>query len=65
MKAPWTEGFWPEAVWILMTNLSLLVAFVAFLSALGFLWHHGPRLLIKYGPEWLTRLGLRWEKRRA
>ena len=64
MGKPWEAGFFPEWVWNLMTNLGLLVAIVAVISAVGYLWKHGPRLLIKYGFTWMTKLGLKWETRR-
>lgn len=64
MRKPWEADFFPEAVWNTMTNLGLVVAFVALLSALWWLWSHGPGLLVKYGPSWFTRVGLWWQGKR-
>ncbi len=64
MNPPWEPDFFPPEVWQLATNLGLLVAFVAFLSALGWVWKHGPELLIAHGFVWMTKLGMRWETRR-
>ena len=58
-------GLFPEWVWVVMSDLGLFVAIVALLSALGYLWHNGPGLLIKYGPRWMTKLGLHWNNRRT
>lgn len=65
MKAPWSPDFFPQEVWNLMTNLGLLVAFVALLSAIWWLWQRGPGLLIKYGPGWMTTLGHWWGGKRG
>ena len=64
MGRPWEADFFPEWVWNLMTNLGLLVAIVAFFSAVWWLWTHGPALLIKYGFAWMTRLGEWWGGKR-
>ncbi len=64
INAPWSADFFPSPVWQLMTNLGLLVAFVALLSAIWWLWSNGPEKLIKYGPKWMTRIGHWWGDRR-
>ena len=64
MRPIWEEGFWPEEVWITLGNLAPFAAFVAFLGAVYWLWQRGPGLLVKYGPEWMTKLGNRWAARR-
>ena len=64
ISEPWSPDFFPDALWNLMTNVGLVVAVVAFISAVLWLWDRGPKLLIKYGPAWLTTLGLHWDGRR-
>lgn len=58
-------GIFPEWVWSLMTDIGLIVAIVAAISALLWLWDRGPGLLIKYGPQWMTTLGNKWHGRRT
>lgn len=65
MGRPWETDFFPEWLWILMTNLAMLGAVIAFVTMLMWVWDRGPRLLIKYGPGWMTRLGLRWGNKRT
>ena len=60
----WQENFWPEWLWVLMTNLGMLAAIVATISAFVWLWDRGPKLLIENGPDWMTRLGHYWQGRR-
>ena len=61
---PWETDFFPEELWNLMTNLGLLAALIAIWASLVWVFKRGPALLIKYGPVWMTKLGLRWETRR-
>ena len=65
MNAPWEVDFFPAPMWQLMTNLGLLVAIVAVISAVVYLYKHGPALLIKYGFAWMTRLGVWWGGKRS
>lgn len=64
MKPIWEEGFWPEEVWTTLGNLAVFGAIVGVISAFAWLWSRGPGLLIKHGPEWMTKLGERWQGRR-
>ena len=64
MNAPWSDNFWPDPLWQLMTNLGMLVALVALIGAIGYLWKRGPALLIKYGFDWMSAIGHRWNDRR-
>lgn len=59
-----TEGYVPQAVWSILTDLGAIVAIVAVFSAVMYGWKHGPALLVKYGPNWWTNLGHRWGSRR-
>ena len=61
MNRPWEENFYPEWMWFLAANLIALAGVVA---ALLLLWHHGPRLLIKYGPRLFTQWGETWDGKR-
>ena len=64
MGKPWEAAFFPEWVWHLMTNLGLIAAVIAAWASLVWVWNRGPALLIKYGPAWMTKLGLHWGARR-
>ena len=57
-------GLFPSWMWTVMTDLGFFVAVVAVISALAWLWKHGPRLLIENGPNLFTNLGKRWEQKR-
>ncbi len=59
------DGLFPEWVWTVMTDVGLVVAVVAFFSALLWLWQRGPGFLVKYGPEWTTTLGEWWHGKRG
>ena len=61
MRVPWEENFYPEWLWILAANVVFLAGVIA---ALILLWHHGPALLIKYGPKLFTQWGETWEGKR-
>jgi len=62
MNKPWEENFYPEWIWFLAANVILLAGVVA---AAILLWHHGPALLIKYGPQLFTRWGTAWDDKRT
>ena len=66
MMADWYPegGYVPDQVWYLMGDLAIFAAVVATISGVMFLWRHGPRLLIKYGPTLFTTWGNRWDLRR-
>lgn len=64
MKPIWEEGFWPPEVWTTLGNLAIFGAIVGVISALLYLWHRGPGIFIKYGPAWMTKLGLHWTDKR-
>ena len=64
MNRPWESDFFPEWVWQLATNLGLLAAFIAVWASIVWVWKRGPALLIKYGPAWMTKLGIHWGARR-
>jgi len=57
-------GYVPDEVWYLMGDLAIFAAVVATIAGIRFLWQHGPRLLIKYGPILFTTWGNRWMMRR-
>jgi hypothetical protein len=58
------EGYVPQIVWSVLSDLGAIVAVIAVFSAIAYGWKRGPVLLIKYGPDWWTRLGHRWGDRR-
>ena len=64
MNRPWEADFFPDAVWHLMTNLGLLAAVIAVWASILYAWKHGPALLIKFGPDWFTRIGHWWGGKR-
>lgn len=57
-------GIWPEWVWQVIADIGIIAAFAAVIAAVIYLWNHGPRLLIEHGPNWMTKLGLRWKDHR-
>ena len=64
MNAPWEADFFPPEVWQLATNLGLFAAFIAAWASAVWVWRRGPGLLIKFGPDWFTKIGHRWQARR-
>ncbi len=60
MGYPWEAEFFPAWVWHLMTNLGLIAALIAAWASLVWVWNRGPALLIKFGPDWLSKLGHWW-----
>jgi hypothetical protein len=57
-------GVWPDWVWQLIADIGIVAAIAATIAGVIFLWNHGPGLLVKYGPNWMTRLGLTWGGKR-
>ena len=64
MNAPWRADFWADPLWQLMTNLGMLAALVAIISAVIYLWKRGPGLLVKYGGKTMTKMGHWWGGKR-
>ena len=60
----WEDDFWPEKLWITLQNLLPPGAIVAFITVVVLVYKKGPGLLIKYGGEWMTKLGNWWDVRR-
>ena len=58
-------GLWPPWVWQLIADLGVLAAIASIIAGVIYLWNHGPRLLIKHGPQWMTTLGTYWNRRRV
>lgn len=57
-------GIWPGWVWQLIADLAIIAAVASAIAGIIYLWNHGPAILIKHGPEWMTRLGYHWEGKR-